>query len=604
MGTLVGTLLVLSTWLICALILGLLGLLPSGFLAGRQSFPGILRGAIWWGLLIVTLFAYTANLFEPLRSATTAWMLIALIIVLAIAGLWLVKASRPSQWRGLKRQHFWILWTAMGMAVVYLAFAAVGPVTNYDSGLYHLGSILYAGDYATIPGLANLYSALGYGNAEFPLAALLGNGPWNGEGFRLLNGLVISLAVLDFFVRGRQGRLTAGFFVLAVGLVAALVPMIALADYWVTSPTQDSTVLLVSIVALAYLADALTKPKAWVHDAATVAVLSLMLILLRPTMAVFAVACLAVMVVKAWRLRPAKPAEHWVRVSAVISVTAVIVAAISAARDYVLSGWLEYPLSIFHFSVPWLAADPTPVRLATLGYHRDREHLWEAADGWSWIGPWLSRLPTQWETYQFAVMMLAAVLAVTFAVRRSRVSFRWRRLVLALAPSVFALVVWWLLLPPSFRFIWGPLFMLPATVIGWVLWRLNEQDHRAGITGRRWLRLTIIALSAPIVLVTMVSFGIRSDHGATRVEAHWNLGISIPYSLVPIHEVPVRAVKVADGLTVQEPIGTDQCWSRFPLCTPSPADGLALRGQSLQDGFSVVTTNPTTGASAYVGADR
>jgi len=585
MGTLVGTLLVLVTWLVCAVVLILIGLLPAGFLAGRQSLPSVLRSAIWWGLLTVTLFAYLMNLFQPLRSATTAGAFITLVVLLAAAGLWLLRGSRLLGSPRVRRRHFWILWTSLGMAITYLAFAAVGPVTNYDSGLYHLGAIRYAGDFSTIPGLANLYSALGYGNAEFPLAALLGNGPWNGEGFRLLNGLVISLVVLDLFIRGRQRRLTAGFFILAVGLVAALVPMIALADYWVTSPTQDSTVLLVTLVAVAYLADALSKSKGWVSDAATVEVLSLMLILLRPTMAVFALACLLVIVFKAWRTRPAHASEHWVRAVSLVSVVALVAAVVSAARDYVLSGWLEYPLSIFHFSVPWLAADPTPVRLATLGYHRDREHLWQSTDGWSWVGTWFSHLPAQWETYQFALMVLAAALVALSADSRTRASFRWRRLLLALFPSAVAIAVWWLLLPPSFRFIWGPLFALPATVIGWVLWRFNEQDHHDAVTDRSRLRLTLIALSAPIMLVTVFSLAFRSDLGAAKVDAHWNLGLAIPYALVPVPTAAVQELNLGDGLVIQQPIDSDQCWGFFPLCTSSPADGIRLRGQSLQEGF-------------------
>ncbi|MDO8733430.1 MAG: hypothetical protein Q7L55_12810 [Actinomycetota bacterium] len=585
MGTLVGTLLVLSTWLVCAVVLCSIGLLPAGFLSGRQTLAGVLRSSIWWGALTVTVFAYFVNLFQPLRSAWTAVAFISLTALLAVPGVWLLRKSRALRWHRVGRRHFWILWTSMAMAVGYLALAVLGPVTNYDSGLYHLGAIQYAGDFATIPGLANLYSALGYSNAEFPLAALLDNGPWDSEGFRLLNGLLIALVVLDFFIRGRQRRLSAGFFVLAVGLLAALVPMIALADYWVTSPTQDSTVLLVTIIASAYLADALTKPKGWVSDAATLAVLSMMLILLRPTMAVFAVSCLFVMLFKAWRTRPTNPLEHWIRASVLVGVIAVVVGSISAARDYVLSGWLEYPLSIFHFSVPWLAADPTPVRLATLGYHRDREHMWQSADGWSWIGSWFSHLPSQWESYQFAFMMLAAAFAVATAARTTRVAFRWRRLLLALIPSAVAILIWFFLLPPAFRFIWGPLFMLPATIIGWVLWRLYEQDHPGEAIGKAWLTPTVIAFSVPIVLVTVFSLVFRSDLGARKVGAHWNLGISIPYSVVPVRDVSVRELPLGNGLVIQLPLTSDQCWEVFPLCTPSPADALRLRGQQLTDGF-------------------
>ena len=247
MGALVGTALVLATWAVCAFVLVLLGLLPARLGTGRGA--AMWRASIWWGLLVVTLFAYAVNLVQPLRSAVTAWAFVALVMVLAVLGL--ARLRRPLRGQVVVRRHLWILWTAMGVAIAYLALAAVGPVTNYDSGLYHLGATRYAADYATIPGLASLYSPLGYGNAEFPLGALLGNGPWNGEGYRLLNGLLIALVVLDLVIRGRARRLTPGFFILAVGLVAALVPMIALADYWVTSPTQDSAVLMLTVIAVA-----------------------------------------------------------------------------------------------------------------------------------------------------------------------------------------------------------------------------------------------------------------------------------------------------------------------------------------------------------------
>ena len=578
-GALVGTALVLVTWAMCALVLVLLGLLPARLGTGQGA--AMWRASIWWGLLVVTLFAYAVNLVQPLRSAVTAGAFAALVVVLAVLGL--ARLPRPLLGQSVVRRHFWILWTAMGMAVAYLALAAVGPVTNYDSGLYHLGATQYAADYATIPGLASLYSPLGYGNAEFPLGALLGNGPWNGQGYRLLNGLLIALVVLDLVIRGRARRLTPGFFILAVGLVAALVPMIALADYWVTSPTQDSAVLMLTIIAVAYLADAMAKRRAWLADASTVAALCLLLILFRPTMALFALACLAVIALKAWRARRALAGRPWLRVSALLVVVAAATAVISAARDYVLSGWLEYPLSLFHFSVPWLAEDPAPLRLATLGYHRDREHLWESTDGWSWVGPWLSRLPGQWETYEFALMLLAAAIAVIFAVRHPGVRLQWRTLALTMLPSALAIVVWWLALPPAFRFIWGPLFMLPATVIGWVLWCFHEHDRLT--VGPRWLTRTVVAVSLPIVLVALFSLAARSDLGAPREEAHWTLGVSIPYSLVPVREAAVTQLRLGPDLVILQPTSSDQCWSRFPLCTPSPADGLRLRGQSLQDGF-------------------
>ena len=580
MGTVVGTLLVFVTWAVCALTLIALGLLPARLGSARGAVAW--RAALWWGLLIVTLFVYAANLVQPLRSSTTAWAFAGLVIVLGALGL--VRMPRPRFGAGVGRRHFWILWTACGMTVAYLALAALGPVTNYDSGLYHLGAIQYAGDYSTIPGLANLFAPLGYANAEFPLAALLGNGPWNGQGFRLLNGLLVLLVILDLAIRGRSRRLTPGFFVLAVGLVAALVPMIALADYWVTSPTQDSAVLMLTIIACAYLADAMAKRRAWLADAATVAALCLLLILFRQTMVVFAFACLAVIAVKAWRARRALTSKTWTpRVALLVVVATALAGGLSAARDYVLSGWLEFPLSFFHFSPSWLVADPSILSAATLGYHRDRDHLWEATHGWDWVGPWVSRLPSQWETFEFALLMISAAIAILFAMRHPLVRLRWRTLALVLVPSALAVVVWWVALPPSFRFIWGPLFMLPATVIGWVLWCLYEQERPT--MGPSWLTRTVLAVSIPVVLVSLFSLAFRSDFGAPREQANWSLGLSIPYSLVAVRDAAVAQLRLGPDLVIEQPTESDQCWSRFPLCTPSPADGLQLRGRTLREGF-------------------
>ncbi len=85
-----------------------------------------------------------------------------------------------------------------------------------------------------------------------------------------------------------QRRTSAGFFVLAVGTAAALVPMVALSDYWVTSPTSDSAVLALTLVGTAYLVDAVATDRGWATNAGTSIAISTLMVMLRPTMAVFA----------------------------------------------------------------------------------------------------------------------------------------------------------------------------------------------------------------------------------------------------------------------------------------------------------------------------
>ncbi len=586
-----GTVLVLITWIACALALVSLGLLPAAAVTARSNqglksnAASVLRRAIWWGLLVATVFAYLINLAQPLHSGVTALAGLALLAVLGIPGWWLL--VRRGRWLP-SLSHAWpfvLLWVALAASLVYLAATALGPVTNYDSGLYHLGAIRYAADYPTIPGLANLYYALAYGNAEFPLAALLGNGPWQGEGYRLLNGLVMALAVVDLGLRSHERRLRPGFFVLAAGILAAWVPMVALSDYWVASPTQDSSVFVLTVVATAYLADAVFGGRAWVAEAATACGLALLLVLFRPTMVAFAAGTVLVALVLAWRRRGRSP-----RLGAAVTILAacaVTAAAAATARDYLLSGWLQFPLSIHAFDVPWLAADPTMDRVATLGFHRNPDDLWGSTAGWAWVGPWLANRLSQWETYELLGLVVVALALAHLADRATRPKARWRALVLAWAPSVVAAVVWWAFTPPSYRFAWGPLFTLATIPIGWSLWLLSTREHRSRIPARTWQACALTAIAVPILLVTAYSAVARFHVADITAQREWRLGITLPYAVAPVVDVPVVEVTTTSGLVLTQPTESDQCWEHYPLCTPRPDVALRLRGDGIASGFTL-----------------
>lgn len=147
--------------------------------------------------------------------------------------------------------------------MMFLAAAALGPVTNFDSGLYHLSAIAHAAECAAIPGLANLYAPPGYSNAGFPLAAVSESGPWTGEGDRLLNGLIISMVLVDLAIKWAQPRQTARAFGRLVSAIVLVIPMVALSDYWVTSPLQDSAEFAVTIAATALVMSRAARERNW-----------------------------------------------------------------------------------------------------------------------------------------------------------------------------------------------------------------------------------------------------------------------------------------------------------------------------------------------------
>jgi hypothetical protein len=583
----VGTSLVLLSWAAGVVLVVALGRWLAILVQPAAQAAPIRRASLWWGLLVAVALTLAINLLVPLRSAAAAALFLSAAAALAAVGLLLRRPRHRSSLAARKTTRpILAMVAALAVAAGYLAFKAIGPATNYDTGLYHLGAIKYAGDYTTIPGLATLYFPFGYSNAQFPLAALLGNGPWQGVGYRLLNGLLVALVMTDVVVRLISRRYTWGTFVIAVGLGASLVPLVALSDFLVTSPTADTAILLLTLVSSAYLADFLGSPRDRALNASVVAATVVTMVSLRPTTGFFAVASI---VVVALGLRQQRSWPGLTRPALLTVAGAVIVlGTLQVLRDRLLSGWLLYPLSLFAFDVPWRADDPTVPREATLAAARDafNPDQFSVAHSWSWIPIWIGRLWGQWETYFVLVGVAVTCVSWLLARRHGKFPRHPRRLAAAMLPSGIAIIGWFVLSPPSFRFIWGPLFCLVFIPLGAALHALHHRrpsqpGRLHGTTGA-----ALLAVAAAILLVTGYSVVARNQAAAISQPHSWTLGpIAVPYAIAPIPLPPVVPITMTSGLVLITPESGDQCWDNYPLCSFNMGDDVALRGSSIQDGF-------------------
>ena len=580
-----GPVLVLVTWILVGFAVAVLGLIPALVCCTTRDGFRLLRYAIWWGVLVATTAVLLLSLWAPLRSPRAA-LAFGLLLLVAIGVAAVLISRRRMRWSAVH----WNFGSAalavtLLLAVGYFAVAALGPVTNYDSGLYHLGAIRYAADFGTVPGLANLYFPFGYGTSHFPNAAFLGNGPWGENGFRLLNGFLMTLAAVDLLLRLGERRKSPGVFVLAVGALAAIVPMVALSDYWVTSPSQDSAAFILTVVASAYLADAVQGHRGWMASAVTSIVIGLTITLIRPTLAPYLLGVVTVALALCWRRGSLR---RLTRRSALPLLVVGTTAAISVAiRDRVLSGWLQYPASVASFDVPWRAAEPTMVRSATLGYHRDPQALWESIQGWAWIQPWILARFTQWETYEFGALLLTAGVLAIVLWREQRSARFLRPMLITMVPSLFAVIVWFLVTPPSYRFIWGPLFTIGTVALGWLLWQLT-QNSTQNSGGRIWRSASSWAavIAVPIAIVVAYSAIARLDASQMQSTGNFDLGIEIPYRYATVQAVPTEVYRTETNLTLLRPLESDQCWDVFPLCTPEAPADLRLIGQGIASGFT------------------
>ena len=588
MMVLAGTLLALSTWALGLLVVVLLGLLPASLTSRSRS--SAIQGSMWWGLALTVAYVLCESLLVPLGSHAGLLMYLCLAICLGIPGLWRLHSLPSTPRARLRSGTDYLLLAGITLAIVYMAVSVTGPVTNYDTGLYHLGAIHYQQDWGLIPGLANLYFPLGYGNSVVTLGAFAGSTPWSGNGFRLLNGFLMVLMGVDLLMRLRRERRGPGFYLLVLSVAFAWIPLVALSDYWVVSPTSDSSVLILTTVSVAFLCEGVgqgTSSVARVRALAISVILALVMLTMRPTMVVFTGAVVAVAILVLIKDRGSisrqPKAEFWLTGSTVVALGAVLLVA-QAARDRILSGWWQYPLSFVHFDVPWSAPDPVGFRTATLGAARNPADLWPAAESWDWSPGWLSRVPTQWECAVGLCLVVASLVMVTLAVRTSA-SWSPRRLVLAALPSAAATVAWFVASPPSFRFVWGPLFTLLALPAAFALSAVAKRSLQT----RRLTWISPLAVGGvSVALIGAVTFcAIARSHLDTRTQDQvWSVGpISVPYRVAPIVVAATTASTLPSGLRVLSPTESDQCWAAYPLCTPQMDPHVSLAGSTFGQGF-------------------
>lgn len=583
-----GTLLVLAMWSVLGLVVVLSGI-PFAMWTQGQGQANIrvatIRRSMWWGYTLLMIFVLAASLSAPLGSSQSTISVGVPLAALAVVGLVLLIRSpcSPRQCVPIRLPRMWLSVGFLVLVAAFFALAALGPANNYDTGLYHLGAIKYAAEFGVVPGLANLYFPFGYASSHFALAGWFSSTPWGPEGYRLINGFVIMLALVDLLLRWLERKRTPGTWVLTIGLTAAAFPLISIADFWVTSPTSDSAVLVLTIVASAYLLDAVLNknPSDWAVSTLIVTLMAAM----RPTMVIFA---LLVVITGGYALlrirRTSAPRGSIPRLALAVGLSAAAVAVLQLSRDRLLSGWLVYPLSALPLDVPWRAPDPTPFRDATLAAARNpaAQDQYQVAHTWDWIGPWFLDRWGMWETYMLLGLLALGGTAWWLLPPVAR-RLRWRALGVLWLPSGLASLAWFIASPPSYRFAWGPLTVFAIAPLAAAL-----VARQCSVRTRLGVERSIPRLCGVMVLgLVLVSVAIRTDYASISQTRTWTLaGLTLNYAVAPQPEVATTGVMTEGGVEVKIPDVGDQCWDTYPLCTPLPTETLRYAGSGLESGFT------------------
>jgi hypothetical protein len=149
--------------------------------------------AVWLGMIGLAVILLWVALVLPLAG-------VGLAVMVGLVGLAFLLPSVRSDWAqfraGLGRQQLALyLISATGVAVV-----STGTVTWLDTGLYHYGIIQWLNQHGSVPGLALLFTNLGFSSSWFAFAAPINPVVLGSRGSTVTDGFVLLLAIMQTFI--------------------------------------------------------------------------------------------------------------------------------------------------------------------------------------------------------------------------------------------------------------------------------------------------------------------------------------------------------------------------------------------------------------------
>ena len=177
---------IIATW--AALYISLTGLGLATHHWSTGSRPRGIGDSAWVGYACVLLALQLWHLFLPLGAIAT---------VLVVGGGGAAALAYRDAWTGKMWTPGWGARLVAGIVIAWIAVRALGEMTLFDSGMYHVPFVNWAKAYPIVPGLANLHGRLGFNPASLLFAAMVDVGPWVNGSQHVVNGFLVALYALQ-----------------------------------------------------------------------------------------------------------------------------------------------------------------------------------------------------------------------------------------------------------------------------------------------------------------------------------------------------------------------------------------------------------------------
>jgi hypothetical protein len=531
--------------------------------------------ALWLGVIVLAVSLLATSLVFPLSP------LVGAIVILTWIALSFL--SQPTRTEILTLRSFCSPALISGLLTLELAIAAftTQQVTWIDTGLYHYGVIQWLSKFGTVPGIALLFTNLGFTSSWFALAAPLNAEIFDSRVSAVTNGFALLIAGLHFLISlthcfSHQAKITDWFTVISSLIILPIVIFHNLVSVILISPSPDLPIIfLTQVVAWSILITAsqvkpdLEKLKRPILDSKTIPlILSAGAVTLKLTaLPLLLISSLFYLVDKKLSIR---------RIFLGSAIVALLLLPMFS-YGIITSGCPLYPSSFLCLDLPWAVTVQQAQTVA------ERTHGW-----FTWYGsppantnPWLWLL-WKWFSETKANQAIAFVLVISMIfgiyIVRSLMNSKVRGQIWLVALEVCG-ISFIMMTAPFFRFAFGYAIILPALFLA--LFCQKKLGNNLSLNNRliafyQSNSFKKVLLISPLFLGTLILLVLI------------NQGLAFRLLLPPkLPQIKVIQKQVNDIVFFSPESSPKLCWATELPCAFEVKENLYLRNSSrgIQAGF-------------------
>lgn len=509
-------------------------------LIGVSNVQNFDCGTLWLGLAAILALTEFLHLFMPIDWRVSAIVLIVSLLSLLSNKNRLMVVELRALLNDVRLNYFKT--SIIFLIALIWCLRAMGLSNNFDSGLYHFGSIRWVNEYPLVPGLGNVHWRLALNQSYFGFLSLVNIYPlWN-KGYAVGGLFVLFLTSYSVItIASKQGTawrwLIGGTIFIYFGYIAGTLP----------NPAPDTAVGLFEVVIFLLffrmIKNTVNDHAQNIKDSLVILFLSFSLVTIKLSSVVFATT--SAMIVLYLQYAELKNSYRQYQK---LFIFLFLLGGVHILRGYLLSGLPLFPST---FAGGWQLDWAVPIELVK--FETNLIYSWgrvpgemeanQVLDRWDWIASWLGTV----SLFDRILFCLATILMVSNFIlsQKKNAQGEIKGYLLLYFPILMAFIFWFFT-APDIRFLGA----VPALYFGLSLWIFtcllkNIHPFSVEVDSHRYRYLYVIT-TLIVCVMSLKLTGLRS--------------LSFQ-GWTPIPDYSVTVDKTLTDLSVNVSAKNGQCWN-------------------------------------------